>query len=91
METLQGQLLIASPSLLDPNFRRAVVLITEHNEEGGRFWRKSNENIIVFLDDEGVIETEMSMFCWASLSQIKELALIDNVMSPFVRTIIAPL
>jgi putative transcriptional regulator len=34
METLQGQLLIASPSLLDPNFRRTVVLITEHNEEG---------------------------------------------------------
>ena len=26
-----------------------------------------------------------------SLGQIKELALIDNVMSPFVRTIIAPL
>src|SRR3954463_3565046 len=34
METLQGQLLIASPSLLDPNFRRAVVLVTEHNDEG---------------------------------------------------------
>jgi putative transcriptional regulator len=34
VETLQGQLLIASPSLLDPNFRRTVVLVTEHNEEG---------------------------------------------------------
>jgi putative transcriptional regulator len=31
---LQGQLLIASPGLLDPNFRRTVVLVTEHNEEG---------------------------------------------------------
>ncbi len=51
----------------------------EHNEEGGRFWRKSNENIIAFLDDESVIETDMTMFCWASLSQIKELALMDNV------------
>ena len=54
----------------------------EHNEEGGRFWQKSNENIVAFLDDEGVIQTDMTMFCWASLSQIKELALIDNVMSP---------
>ena len=63
----------------------------EHNEEGGRFWRKSNENIIAFLDDEGVIETDMTMFCWASLSQIKELALMDNVVSPFVKTILAPL
>jgi putative transcriptional regulator len=32
--SLTGQLLIASPGLLDPNFRRTVVLITEHNEEG---------------------------------------------------------
>ncbi len=68
-----------------------LVYRAEHNEEGGRFWRKSNENIIAFLDDEGVIETDMAMFCWASLSQIKELALIDNVMSPFVKTIVAPL
>ena len=34
MDTLRGQLLIASPGLLDPNFRRAVVLVTEHNDEG---------------------------------------------------------
>jgi len=34
VDTLQGQLLIASPGLLDPNFRRTVVLVTEHNEEG---------------------------------------------------------
>ncbi|HET7568904.1 MAG TPA: YqgE/AlgH family protein [Gaiellaceae bacterium] len=34
MESLQGQLLIASPSLLDPNFKRTVVLVTEHSEEG---------------------------------------------------------
>ena len=34
MDSLQGQLLVASPGLLDPNFRRAVVLITEHNDEG---------------------------------------------------------
>jgi putative transcriptional regulator len=34
VESLRGQLLIASPSLLEPNFHRAVVLIGEHNEEG---------------------------------------------------------
>ena len=32
--SLRGKLLIASPALLDPNFARSVVLITEHNEEG---------------------------------------------------------
>jgi putative transcriptional regulator len=34
MESLRGQLLIAGPTLLDPNFVRTVVLIGEHNEEG---------------------------------------------------------
>jgi putative transcriptional regulator len=33
-ESLRGKLLIASPSLVDPNFARTVVLITEHNDEG---------------------------------------------------------
>jgi len=34
MESLQGQLLISSPLLHDPNFRRTVVLMTHHDEEG---------------------------------------------------------
>lgn len=34
MESLRGHLLVASPGLLDPNFRRTVVLVTEHTEEG---------------------------------------------------------
>lgn len=68
-----------------------IIYRAEHNEEGGRFWRKSNENVIAFLDDERAIETDTKMFCWASLSQIKELALMDNVLSPFVKTILLPL
>ena len=34
MDSLKGQLLLASPALFDPNFRRAVVLVTEHTEDG---------------------------------------------------------
>ena len=34
MDSLAGQLLIASPQILDPNFHRAVVLITAHTGEG---------------------------------------------------------
>jgi putative transcriptional regulator len=33
-ESLSGQLLLAAPSLLDPNFRRTVVLIGSHSESG---------------------------------------------------------
>ena len=35
MSNLRGQLLIASPALLDPNFHRTVVLIAEHDDETG--------------------------------------------------------
>ncbi len=34
MKTLQGCLLVASPSLVDPNFNRTVVLLVHHNDEG---------------------------------------------------------
>jgi putative transcriptional regulator len=33
-DSLRGQLLIASPALIDPNFWRTVVVIADHNDEG---------------------------------------------------------
>ena len=81
----------AGPFALQPKAGVRIVYRAEHNEEGGRFWQKSNENIVAFLDDTGVIETDLAMFCWASISQIKELALMDNLLSPFVKTILLPL
>jgi putative transcriptional regulator len=34
MRSLQGKLIVSSPSLIDPNFRKTVVLIAHHDEEG---------------------------------------------------------
>src|SRR5213593_4714073 len=34
MESLAGHVLVASPSILDPNFERTVVLVTAHTDEG---------------------------------------------------------
>jgi putative transcriptional regulator len=34
VDSLKGQLLVAGPGLLDPNFWRTVVLVGEHSEEG---------------------------------------------------------
>ena len=34
MDSLAGHFLIASPAIMDPNFERAVVLITAHTDEG---------------------------------------------------------
>lgn len=33
-DSFRGQLLVASPALVDPNFARTVVFMTEHNDEG---------------------------------------------------------
>ena len=34
MESLQGQLLVAAPTLVDPNFHRSVVLVCAHSDDG---------------------------------------------------------
>jgi putative transcriptional regulator len=34
VESLKGQLLVAGPALDDPNFRRTVVLVGEHSDDG---------------------------------------------------------
>ena len=34
MESLEGQLLVAAPQLVDPNFARTIVLLIQHNQEG---------------------------------------------------------
>jgi putative transcriptional regulator len=34
VQSLKGQLLVASPELVDPNFRRTVVLVGEHGDDG---------------------------------------------------------
>ena len=34
MDSLQGKLLVSSPSLIDPNFRKTVVLIAHHDDDG---------------------------------------------------------
>jgi putative transcriptional regulator len=34
MESTRGQLLIAGPKMVDPNFFRAVILVIEHSEDG---------------------------------------------------------
>jgi oxidase EvaA len=68
-----------------------LIYRAQHNEEGGCFWRKSNDNRIILVTEEKLIRIDSGYFHWVSLSQIKALALIDNVLSPFVKTIIAPL
>ena len=68
-----------------------VIYRSKHNEEGSRFWRKSNENMILFLEDADRLAINETTYRWASLSQIKQMMLLDNIVGPYVRTVVAPL
>jgi putative transcriptional regulator len=48
MHCARGKLLIAGPSLLDPNFWRTVVLVIEHSEEGalGLVLNRPSESLV---------------------------------------------
>lgn len=68
-----------------------MIYKSKHNEEGSRFWRKSNENMILFVVDASQLTINESSYRWASLSQIKQMILLDNVVGPYLRTVVAPL
>lgn len=76
---------------LEPSQNVRVVYRAKHNEEGSRFWQKSNENMILFVKDASRLAVSEEVHCWASLSQIKAMMLCDNVVGPYVRTVLAPL
>ena len=82
---------VAFAECLDPSDDIRVVYRASHNEEGSRFWRKSNENMILFVEDSGRLSIDGSVYRWASLTQIKQMMLMDDIVGPYVRTVLAPL
>ena len=62
MESLQGQLLVSSPALVDPNFRRTVVLIAHHDEDGAMglvLTRPSDVKVVDAVPAlEGIVDEE---------------------------------
>jgi oxidase EvaA len=75
---------------LDPSDNVRVIYRAKHNEEGSRFWRKSNENMILFVADTSGLAASDKTYRWASLSQIKAMMLLDDVVGPYLRTVLAP-
>jgi len=79
-----------------PNFYDIVIKLkkakliysTSHNEEGARFWKKSNLNVIVQLNDPYDKRIKGENYKWVNYSQIKKLSLKNNIINPFVKTIL---
>lgn len=65
-----------------------LIYYTIHNEEGARFWKKSNWNVIVKLKNPYDKRIKGKNYKWLSLTQIKKIALKDRIVNPFVKTIL---
>src|SRR3954471_10180018 len=56
MDSLQGKLLVSSPALRDPNFRKTVVLIAHHDEDGAMGLVLSRPSDVQAIDVVPVLE-----------------------------------
>ena len=65
-----------------------LIYCSSHNEEGARFWKKSNLNVIVQINNPHDPRIKGKNYKWLSYSQLKEISLKDNIVSPFVKTIL---
>ena len=69
-----------------------LVYEASHNEEGSRFYRKSNANRLVLLEPPAApLAADPDRFVWVTLAQAKALMLCDDVVGPYVKTVLAPL
>jgi putative transcriptional regulator len=66
VQSLRGHLLVAAPTLLDPNFARTVVLIAEHGEDGalGVVLNRPSDSTVgeVVPDIGGVVDPDETVF-----------------------------
>ncbi len=68
--------------------KKNLISKTIHFEEGARFWRKPNQNLLINVDKKEQIKIKNDDFIWLNLSQIKKLNFVDGVINPFVKTIL---
>mgnify|MGYP000927447025 CR=1 FL=1 len=65
-----------------------IISKTLHYEEGARFWRKPNKNLLIFLEKKNYHKIKNKNFIWLNLTQIKKLNLVNGIINPFVKTIL---
>ena len=61
---------------------------TIHFEEGARFWKKPNKNLIVEIKNKDSLKIKNPDFIWLNMSQIKKLNFKNGILNPFVKTIL---
>jgi oxidase EvaA len=68
-------------------YPKSRVLIDQlQTEQGARFLRKRNRNIVIEIDEEVEV---LEDFCWLTLGEIKKLIKIDNFINMDARSVIS--
>ena len=78
-----------APNYLDyfTNATRDQILLDQlQSEQGARFLRKRNRNIIILVEEE--IEV-LDNFIWLTLGQLKQLMAYDNIVNMDTRTVVS--
>ena len=73
-------------SYFDNSKNYTIIFDQVQSEQGMRFYKKINRNIMIRVDDE--IEV-LPTFRWMTLGQIKELMKIDNLVNMDTRTVLS--
>jgi len=71
---------------LDRTGNKKILLDQLQSEQGARFLRKRNRNIIIEIEEEIKVYDD---FCWLTLGQIHQLLLHDNLVNMDSRTVIS--
>lgn len=65
-----------------------IIVDQLQSEQGARFLKKRNRNIIIEINEDDSIEL-MDNYCWLTLGQIKRLLKKDNIINMDTRTVLS--
>jgi len=70
------------------NGEKQVKVLTDHlqTEQGGRFYKKRNRNIVIEINEDIELPDE---FCWLTLGELKALLREDNVLNMDTRSVLS--
>ncbi len=73
---------------IDPPVRTKKVVDVLQSEQGARFLRKRNRNIIIYIEDDIPVYDD---FIWLTLGQIRQVMRQDNIVNMDARTVLSGL
>ena len=94
--TLQTSYLISSKNFADLPFSKYVTNLSEHNvifdslqsEEGGRFFKEQNRNMIILTNDQIDISS-YDNYVWMTLNQLNSFIKFTNLVNIQARNLVA--